>query len=211
MGSSHRERRLLLNSRHPHRLRVRASSNSSRLLLIEILVQHRNFAVRPVRVQNVFAGNAPPLPEVEPRIARELPSFADALAATLTQEGKPTVGTIGGLRHKVIDGPGGPLLLRMYVPKKMAATLPVVVYFHGGGWVIASLDTYDASARSLADGSGAIVVSVAYRRAARASVPCRRRRRIRRIHVSSRTPLFSVATSKASRLRARAPAAILPR
>ena len=116
-------------------------------------------------LQNILAGNAPPLPEVEPRIARELPSFADALAATLTQEGKPTVETIGGLKHKVIDGPGGPLLLRMYFPKKMAATLPVVVYFHGGGWVIASLDTYDASARSLANGSGAIVVSVAYRQA----------------------------------------------
>ena len=53
----------------------------------------------------------------------------------------------------------------MYFPKKMAATLPVVVYFHGGGWVIASLDIYDASARSLAHGSGAIVVSVAYRQA----------------------------------------------
>ena len=42
---------------------------------------------------------------------------------------------------------------------------PVLVYFHGGGWVIADLDTYDASARALANAARCIVVSVHYRQA----------------------------------------------
>lgn len=112
------------------------------------------------------AFNAPPLPSVPPRVARELPSFADALAATLAAMGKPGVEPVGKIAHTVIAGPGGPLLLRVYTPLNAGAgPLPVVVYFHGGGWVIASLDTYDASPRSLANGAGAVVVSVAYRQA----------------------------------------------
>jgi acetyl esterase len=43
--------------------------------------------------------------------------------------------------------------------------LPVVVYFHGGGWVIGSIETHDAPCRELANRSGAIVVSVEYRMA----------------------------------------------
>jgi acetyl esterase/lipase len=43
--------------------------------------------------------------------------------------------------------------------------LPIVVYFHGGGWVVADLNTYDATPRALALGSQAIVVSVDYRHA----------------------------------------------
>ena len=38
-------------------------------------------------------------------------------------------------------------------------------YYHGGGWVIANLDTYDASARAMSEQTGAVVVSVAYRQA----------------------------------------------
>jgi acetyl esterase/lipase len=41
----------------------------------------------------------------------------------------------------------------------------VVVYYHGGGWVIADLETYDASARALAREASAIVVSSHYRQA----------------------------------------------
>lgn len=45
------------------------------------------------------------------------------------------------------------------------APLPIIVYFHGGGWVIADLKTYDATPRLLAKELGAIVVSVEYRHA----------------------------------------------
>lgn len=55
--------------------------------------------------------------------------------------------------------------VRIYTPKANATPLPVIVYFHGGGWVIADIDTYDASARALSQGAQAIVVSAEYRRA----------------------------------------------
>jgi len=61
-------------------------------------------------------------------------------------------------------GPHGPIPLRLYRPLPAdAGPLPVLVYFHGGGWVIGDLDTHDALCRSLANGSGCTVVSVDYR------------------------------------------------
>jgi acetyl esterase len=65
-------------------------------------------------------------------------------------------------------GPKGPVPLRLYRPHATAAggterPAPVLVYFHGGGWVIGDLDTHDALCRDLADQSGCVVVSVDYR------------------------------------------------
>jgi acetyl esterase/lipase len=53
--------------------------------------------------------------------------------------------------------------VRIYTPHG-TGPFPVVVYYHGGGWVIATVDTYDASARALANAARAIVVSVEYRK-----------------------------------------------
>ena len=64
-----------------------------------------------------------------------------------------------------IPGPDGTTLpVRVYTPEG-TGPFPVVLYFHGGGFVIATIDTYDASARALANGAKAIVVSVEYRKA----------------------------------------------
>lgn len=64
---------------------------------------------------------------------------------------------------KDIPVPGGNIHARIYTPKNSNGALPVIVYYHGGGWVIADLNTYDASARGLSEQTGAIVVSVHYR------------------------------------------------
>ena len=64
---------------------------------------------------------------------------------------------------KDIPVKGGKIHVRIYTPKAGTAPFPVVVYYHGGGFVIADLDVYDASAKGLAEQTGAIVVSVAYR------------------------------------------------
>ncbi len=64
-----------------------------------------------------------------------------------------------------IDVTGGKIHLRMYTPKTGNGPFPVIVYYHGGGFVIADLDVYNASAQGLAEQTGAIVVSVAYRQA----------------------------------------------
>lgn len=53
----------------------------------------------------------------------------------------------------------------MYVPEEMPADAPgpLVVYYHGGGWVVGDLDTHDQPCRLLARSSGARVLSVDYR------------------------------------------------
>lgn len=61
-----------------------------------------------------------------------------------------------------IDGPGGPLALRLYRPVP-EDTLPVIVYFHGGGFVLGDLDSHDGICRRLADGTKCAVCSVDYR------------------------------------------------
>jgi acetyl esterase/lipase len=63
-----------------------------------------------------------------------------------------------------IDGPAGPIHLRVYRPPTDSETpLPVVVFLHGGGWAVGDLDTYDGDARNHAVGAGAVVLSVEYR------------------------------------------------
>ena len=62
-----------------------------------------------------------------------------------------------------IDGPGGPIRARAYVPESDAGPLPLLVYMHGGGWVICDLDTHDNICRFLAREAGVIVLSIDYR------------------------------------------------
>jgi acetyl esterase/lipase len=64
---------------------------------------------------------------------------------------------------KDIPVSGGSVHALVYTPRCSDSSYPVIVYYHGGGWVIADLNVYDASAKGLAEQSGAIVVSVHYR------------------------------------------------
>ncbi len=114
-----------------------------------------------------------PIETLTPVKARIQPSFADALHKTMRLKGispapDPAVTTI--------DLPYGadPMqYARIYKPASApaGAPLPVVVYFHGGGWVIADVNTYDATPRMLAKQLNAIVVSVEYRHAPEAKFP----------------------------------------
>jgi acetyl esterase len=61
-----------------------------------------------------------------------------------------------------IDGPGGELRVRLYRPDA-PRPLPMLVYFHGGGFVCGSLDTIDGPLRALANRSGCAIASVDYR------------------------------------------------
>ena len=60
-----------------------------------------------------------------------------------------------------IDGPGGPLALRLYRPG--VPVPPLLVFLHGGGWVIGDLDIQDGLCRALANRAGCAVLSVDYR------------------------------------------------
>src|SRR5262245_37347828 len=70
---------------------------------------------------------------------------------------------VAGVRDERVPGPLGGLPVRWYRPSDRIG-LPVVVYFHGGGWTVDDLDTHDHLCRRLACRSHAVVVSVAYRR-----------------------------------------------
>ena len=108
--------------------------------------------------------NAPPLDRLSPENARNNPTAADAVIGVLAKQGKPAVEMVGDISHQLIPGPAGDLLARIYRPQGQGS-FPVLVYFHGGGWVIANLDTYDASCRALTNAAKCMVVSVAYRQA----------------------------------------------
>lgn len=58
---------------------------------------------------------------------------------------------------------GGNLPIRVYRPDNSLASYPGIIYFHDGGWVMGNRITYDASARAIAEQSGAVVISVDYR------------------------------------------------
>ena len=100
--------------------------------------------------------------------ARQQPTVADAVAALLRQQGRPITPEelIPGVRAEdtTVGGATGPLQARVYTPEG-AGPFPVVLYFHGGGWVIADRKVYDAGARGLSQHAQAVVVSVDYRQA----------------------------------------------
>ncbi|RZI96928.1 MAG: alpha/beta hydrolase [Variovorax sp.] len=100
--------------------------------------------------------------------ARRQPTAADAVAALLRQQGRSTAPEelVPGVRASstTVAGAAGSLPATVYTPTG-AGPFPVILYFHGGGWVIANKEVYDGGARGLAHASGAIVVSVDYRQA----------------------------------------------
>lgn len=69
---------------------------------------------------------------------------------------------LGRVEDVEIPGPGGALPLRVYALDEVGPR-PALVYFHGGGFVVANLETHDAVCRSLAQQSGAVVIAVDFR------------------------------------------------
>ena len=90
----------------------------------------------------------------------------NAVMDVLHRNGVPPMPPTVTIDHRKIPvGPSQGLLVRTYTPMNASGPLPVVVYYHGGGWVIADLDTYEGGAMGLATTANAVVVSVAYRQA----------------------------------------------
>ncbi len=91
---------------------------------------------------------------------------ANAVMDLLHKTGvKPTESKVD-ISHKILPVSEKGVLIRIYKPKNSEKqNLPVIVYYHGGGWVIADLDTYEAAPMAMSEKANAIVVSVAYRQA----------------------------------------------
>lgn len=71
---------------------------------------------------------------------------------------------VSSIIDRNLPGPAGPVRIRIYRPAgAVARLLPTIVYFHGGGWVIGSLEGYDLACRYFCARSGCAVVSVDYR------------------------------------------------
>jgi acetyl esterase len=74
----------------------------------------------------------------------------------------PSTVHVARVENRTIPGPAGEIPIRIYGPDE-SGPLPVLVWFHGGGWVIGSLDTADGLCREIVDSAGCMVVSVDYR------------------------------------------------
>lgn len=106
-----------------------------------------------------------PIEKLTPAQARLQPTPADAVKALLKKEGKSTdPEAVGSVQNTTVPGPAGPIPIRVYTPSG-DGPFPVIFYIHGGGWVIATMDTYDASPRAMVNLTNAMVVSVEYRKA----------------------------------------------
>ena len=118
--------------------------------------------------------NGKPIESLTPSEARQQPTVADAVKAVLTAKGKDTDPSklVPGVTSMdtTIPSAAGALPVRVYTPTG-SGPFPVVVYFHGGGWVIANKEVYDGGARGLSKASKAVVVSVDYRLAPEAKFP----------------------------------------
>ena len=113
-----------------------------------------------------------PIETLTPVKARLQPSASDAVHAVMRARGMSTAPDPAVTTQELPYG-GDPMqFARIYKPAGGGVgPLPVVVYYHGGGWVIADINTYDATPRLLSKQLGALVVSVEYRHAPEAKFP----------------------------------------
>lgn len=100
------------------------------------------------------AAGAPPLNTLAPEEARRL------MKAGRLMPSQPD--PVARVEDRTIPGPAGEIPVRVYTPAG-SPPFPLVVFFHGGGWVICDLDTHDPVCRALANAAGAVVMSVDYR------------------------------------------------
>ncbi|PMD96209.1 lipase [Siphonobacter sp. BAB-5405] len=107
-----------------------------------------------------------PLYTLTPQQARTKPTVKDAVNSLLSRNNisAPNLG-VEVTQRNIPGANGASIQAVMYKPQNTSGNLPVIVYYHGGGWVIASPEVYEASAMALAHNVGAIVVSIEYRKA----------------------------------------------
>jgi acetyl esterase len=105
----------------------------------------------------------PDLSTLPPEIVRK--AFRELLARDAESV------ALASIEDRTFPGPAGPVPVRVYRPEARSNALPLLVYFHGGGFVLCDLDTHDPICRMLADRAGCVVVSVDYRLAPEAKFP----------------------------------------
>jgi acetyl esterase len=102
----------------------------------------------------IAAIGGPPMHSMSVADARE----AMLAMAAISGEAEP----VGKVEDREIPGPEGKIPLRIYTPAGKGP-FPILVFFHGGGWVIGNIESYDVICRKLTNAVGCITVSVEYR------------------------------------------------
>lgn len=102
-----------------------------------------------------------PKPEHPPTEAERVAAVRRGYAATVALAGEPE--PVARVEDRDIPGPNGPIALRIYRPGDGDGSRPVLLWFHGGGFVSGDLDTHDRPLRALANRLGFPVVAVAWR------------------------------------------------
>lgn len=111
-----------------------------------------------------------PIETLSPEEARKQPTPADAVKKVMKEQGKKGPEPVGDVDNTKVDLGDRKVDIRIYTPKG-DGPFPVVLYIHGGGWVIADLDTYDSSPRALCNALQAVVISTDYRHAPESKFP----------------------------------------
>ncbi|WP_425989168.1 alpha/beta hydrolase [Brevundimonas sp. TWP2-3-2] len=125
-----------------------------------VLDAHAALGARPIETLSVAQARTQPTPADAVRRVKEMRGMSTAPDPTVS------------VQNLTYPAGAGSQPVRIYRPAGAVGTnLPVVVYYHGGGWVIADLDVYDATPRSMARNMNAIVVSVEYRKGPEMRVP----------------------------------------
>jgi acetyl esterase len=108
-------------------------------------------------LKNIADQNGPALHELPPETCREV---FGGLVKALQGETLP----IHATQDIEIPGPGGAIPARVYTPRDIGGEkLPVLVLYHGGGWVIGDIESHDNMSRYFANNADVIVVNVGYR------------------------------------------------
>jgi len=127
------------------------------------------------KVLNKFASfDAKAVEKTTPAEARMQPTIADAVKGVLADQKRDASpqALVPGVTssERSVPGAAGDLPATVYTPDG-TGPFPVILYFHGGGWVFADRKVYDGGARGLSKHANAIVVSVDYRRAPESKFP----------------------------------------
>ncbi len=104
-----------------------------------------------------------PIEKATPALAKSAPAISTAVKTVALKDGKPKPDFTGSTQDfKIPVGGGKEVDARAYIPSG-DGPFPTVLYIHGGGWVIGSIDAYDASPRVLCEMTKATVISTDYR------------------------------------------------
>ena len=105
-------------------------------------------------LEQLAAEEAPPLHELSVEDARQV--IVELFGSKEPPE------PVGKVEDRMIPGASVEIPVRVYTPQG-AGPFPILVYFHGGGWVIGNLEAYDPTCRALTNAAQCVVVSVEYR------------------------------------------------